>query len=168
MERIFVYLDPHFWHSNIIKYEDRPFSSVEDMNENLIKNYNNKVSNEDKGDISFAGVEKTKEIISKLNGYKILILGNYDRRKNPRWWQFVGFNEVYSWPIVYNGFIILSHEPVYVNNHMPYVNIHGHLYSKKYSDYFGYFNASCENTEYAPILLDDIVSKLMEENDEKQ
>lgn len=38
MSEVFLIGDPHFWHRNIIRYCDRPFATVEEMNEALIKN----------------------------------------------------------------------------------------------------------------------------------
>jgi calcineurin-like phosphoesterase family protein len=67
----------------------------------------------------------------------------------------MGFEEVYRYPIIYKGFYILSHEPVYLNEHMPYVNLHGHIHSKKY-DSKQYVNLSVEMINYTPVLFDDI------------
>jgi calcineurin-like phosphoesterase family protein len=75
--------DPHYWHENVIKYCNRPFDSVEEMNEVMISNHNKVVRNNDDiymlGDICFANTEKTIDILSRLNGRKYLIYGNHDR-----------------------------------------------------------------------------------------
>lgn len=75
--------DLHFGHKNIIRFDNRPFISVEEMDETLICNWNKKVKNDDLvyilGDISWYNDEKTCEIFSGLNGRKILIKGNHDR-----------------------------------------------------------------------------------------
>lgn len=74
--------DTHFWHTNIIKYCERPFSSVEEMNEVLIKNWNDRVGKDDiiyhLGDFAFGGSDKWINILEKLNGKKHLIKGNHD------------------------------------------------------------------------------------------
>jgi calcineurin-like phosphoesterase family protein len=41
------YSDPHFGHTNIIKYCDRPFASVDEMNEELVARYNASVGPDD-------------------------------------------------------------------------------------------------------------------------
>lgn len=79
----FYISDLHFCHKNIIKYDERPFISVEEMNEILIKNWNNTISSKDEvhilGDFVWGKRSKWEEILSQLNGQKQLILGNHDR-----------------------------------------------------------------------------------------
>ena len=40
-ERTFLFADPHFYHKNIIGYENRPFKDVYEMNDIIISNWNN-------------------------------------------------------------------------------------------------------------------------------
>lgn len=81
-ERYFT-ADTHFGHINIIKYCNRPFDSVEEMNERIVENFNKVVQPEDTlihlGDVSMGKIEDTIEWARKLNGHKILIPGNHDR-----------------------------------------------------------------------------------------
>jgi calcineurin-like phosphoesterase family protein len=85
MSQTFYIADLHFGHFNIIRYDNRPFKTVEEMDETLIKNWNKAVSNEDVvyllGDISWHDDNKTVEIFKQLNGTKILIKGNHDNIK---------------------------------------------------------------------------------------
>jgi calcineurin-like phosphoesterase family protein len=73
--------DLHFGHRNIIKYCDRPYNSVEWMNEELVANWNNMVLPEDTvyvlGDFSLSKDWATK-YGPALNGTKHLIAGNHD------------------------------------------------------------------------------------------
>jgi len=160
--RTFVYSDPHFGHEEIIRYFGRPFKSARAMDDELIKSWNDVVATEDSvfvlGDFSFLNQNKTRGIVSLLNGHKTLILGNHDRGQNIQWWKDVGFDEVSPYPIIYGGFFILSHEPVFLSDAMPYVNIHGHLHTLSY-DSKQYVNVSVEKTNYRPVLLDDIISR---------
>ena len=79
MKRIFFTSDTHFGHTNIIKYANRPFDSVEEMDEVLIDEWNKKVKEHDTvyhlGDFCFRNPEK---YLDKLHGNIILILGNHD------------------------------------------------------------------------------------------
>ena len=45
--RTFFIADPHFGHKAVIEYENRPFASVEEMDEALIDNWNNTVTKHD-------------------------------------------------------------------------------------------------------------------------
>lgn len=73
--------DLHFGHAKVIEYCNRPYSSVEEMNEKLISNWNEIVRPEDEvivvGDfaMSFRYVES---VTNRLMGRKILVLGNHD------------------------------------------------------------------------------------------
>jgi len=82
--RYFFTSDQHFFHKNIIKYANRPFGSVKEMHEIIIKNHNNTVCKNDTvihcGDFSFGNKEKTyREIISRLNGKNIFLKGDHDK-----------------------------------------------------------------------------------------
>ncbi len=159
MSQVFLISDMHFGHANIIKYENRPFTNVDEMDTTLISNWNTAVGKGDKvfilGDVSFYNKEKTKSILEMLNGNKILILGNHDKDRSSAWWRETGLDEVYQYPIVYNDFYILSHEPVYLSENMPYVNIHGHTHHLKYADK-QFFNVSVECIGYTPISFDKV------------
>lgn len=73
--------DHHFWHGNVIRYCQRPYTSVEQMNELLIKNWNSIVGPEDTvyylGDFSLS-IKAVQNITQRLMGRKILIAGNHD------------------------------------------------------------------------------------------
>lgn len=150
--------DLHLGHKNIILYESRPFKDTNEMDEKIVENWNYIVNQEDKifilGDLTFYPKEKSKEIVSQLNGRKILIIGSHDYKANS-WFHDIGVNEIYKYPVIYKNFYILSHEPVYLNDHMPFVNIHGHLHSKKYMGR-QHINVSVECINYAPISFDSI------------
>lgn len=166
MTNIFFIADLHFGHKNIIDYESRPFKSVQEMDEILIKNWNNTVSKKDKvfilGDFAFANKERMRQYVQQLNGLKTLILGNHDRIRTIEWWKNVGFREVIPYPIIYRYWYILSHEPVYLDQDMSYINIFGHVHSdKNYADYNSQrFCVSVERIGYKPIELNEILEKI--------
>lgn len=132
--------DHHFWHTNIIKYCNRPFVSVEEMNEALIQNWNDLVLPEDEvyylGDFSMAA-RPVEIYTSRLNGIKYLVPGNHDfchsynnkSRKlehRSKWvkqfqdWGWVVLPEQFSINIPEVGNIKLCHHPYtssdYVND----------------------------------------------------
>ncbi len=65
-----------------------------------------------------------------------------------------------EYPIVYGGFFFLSHEPMYMNKHMPYVNIHGHIHGQKYEG-TQYVNVSVEHWDYTPVPFDTIKARVV-------
>lgn len=80
--------DTHFGHENIIRYANRPYENVTDMNLSLIKAWNSVVKPQDTvyhlGDIAMGtskSPESLKHIIDTLHGEKIFILGNHDNKK---------------------------------------------------------------------------------------
>lgn len=84
----FLTSDHHFNHANIIEYANRPFGSVEEMNRELVRRWNETVSDGDVvyhlGDLSQTSHEHW---LRELNGSLILIRGNHDRLRLDR----VGF-----------------------------------------------------------------------------
>lgn len=81
MSKIFFTADQHFGHKNIIKYCNRPFSSVEEMNKVMIDKWNEVVGKEDTvyviGD--FIWTKKLcNEILTSLKGHIKLVPGNHD------------------------------------------------------------------------------------------
>lgn len=78
---IFFTADHHFYHTNIIRYCSRPFVTVEEMNEEMVKRWNSVVSPGDivyyLGDFSLAK-RPVEYFAPRLNGEKHLIMGNHD------------------------------------------------------------------------------------------
>jgi len=81
----FITADTHFGHGNVIRYSGRPFANAEEMDEALIRAWNEKVPENGivyhVGDVSFhRDHRKTAAILRRLNGTKRLIKGNHDRK----------------------------------------------------------------------------------------
>lgn len=79
---IYYTADPHFGHRNIIQYCNRPWSSVEEMNEGLVARWNAVVRPEDTvyvlGDFSM-NMRDMETYTPRLNGTKVLVVGNHDK-----------------------------------------------------------------------------------------
>lgn len=84
-DKVWFTSDLHFWHKNICKYCNRPFDTVEEMNQALVDNWNSVVKKDDTvfvlGDLGFCGYDKLEPLMSQLNGKKYLIQGNHDSDK---------------------------------------------------------------------------------------
>ena len=83
-KHLFFTSDTHFDHKNILKYCNRPWETVEEMNQGLIDNWNSVVGPDDTvfhlGDVTFGGNTNLIEYVSQLNGHIILIKGNHDKK----------------------------------------------------------------------------------------
>lgn len=132
--------DTHFSHKSIIELCNRPFASVEEMNNALIENWNKKVLiNADVfllGDFCFGGQSKWKEIFSKLNGRIHLIIGNHDIQSNGFKCADELFEEVvYQKEIKVNDrILLLSHYPflTWGGENKGVINLHGHLHTNPF------------------------------------
>ncbi len=170
LSQVFFIADTHFGHQNIIQYEKRPFQNVQEMDAILIENWNKKVNKDDKvyilGDFAMGSEEYIKDIINKLKGYKVFVLGNHDKSYALAWWQSSGFNEVINYPVIYKEWFILSHEPLYINKSMPYANIFGHVHANPlYQDYSSQsFCVSVERINYKPIAFDEMIGLMAKTN----
>lgn len=75
--------DTHWGHANIIKYSNRPFKDVEEMNEKMLQEWNDRVKPNDvvyhNGDVAFMPYPKLKNYLWRLNGTIHLVLGNHDK-----------------------------------------------------------------------------------------
>lgn len=158
MSKDYFIADTHFGGENIRRYEKRPFETVSEMDEKLIENWNRVVSKEDTvyvlGDFSdYADEGKDAEILGRLNGIKILIMGNHDRHRTPQEWRKLGFHECYQMPVIHQGFFMLSHEPLYINMNMPYANFYGHVHGNpSYKDACKQsVCVSVERVDYTPV-----------------
>ena len=158
MTDTWITADTHFGHKNIIEYCNRPFSTVEEMDEKLIRNWNNTVSKNDKvlflGDFAFGSRERVIELGNMLNGRKTIVLGNHDRFQ-PRVYIDAGFESVTRNPILYDGRLILSHEPIFTNISSPYINLFGHVHNNGMFRTITPFSACVcvERWDYKPIKL---------------
>lgn len=94
MGQLFFTSDHHFGHANIIRFCNRPFQSVEEMNEVMIRKWNEKISKGDDvyhlGDFALNSAEELTEILDQLNGNIHLIVGNHEasalnKRKRFAW-----------------------------------------------------------------------------------
>lgn len=134
---IFFTSDLHFGHQNAIKFTERPFEDVDDMNNKLIENWNNKVGKDDTvyvlGDFAYRTREEQVRVFYKqLNGKKILIRGNHDKK-----WMDDIFEEVYDFKeIFFNGYCFsLMHYPMVEWPKSRYGSIHCHGHQHNHMPY---------------------------------
>lgn len=114
---IWLTSDTHYFHKNVIRMCNRPFTNLHEMHEHMIQEWNKRIrkSNEKVyvlGDFAFSGWTLTKKILDRLNGHKILIWGNHDLAAHKM--LAAGFQEVHENICIEIGNkkkIFLSHFP---------------------------------------------------------
>lgn len=157
--------DTHFGHENIIRFCDRPFDNVQDMNCVIVENWNARVRPDDEvwivGDFAYRSAESPTGILRELNGRKHLILGNHDFKwiKNvqlDRWFESV---DMMAQTEDEGRRIVLCHYPLMtVPRH--FVNVFGHIHNDRSAGYWSLLstmenslNAGVEVNGYQPVTL---------------
>ena len=183
MARFFV-SDTHFGHARILELCNRPFSSVDEMNEAMIERWNAVVKPSDTvyhlGDVALGKIADSLPLVGRLNGHKVLVPGNHDRIfSGEKEKQRVRFLPEYSkvfqgirpeaMSMNLDGFdVVLSHFPYTGDSHdvdrhadkRPVDNglplIHGHIHDKRKID-GRMFNVGVDVNNFRPVSEDEIV-----------
>ncbi|MBO5435418.1 phosphoesterase [bacterium] len=160
----------HFGDEQVLRYEDRPFVNVKDMDEKLIENWNKTVSPNDTcyvlGDVGVYDMVEMKNIVSRLNGRKILITSERDAKRADNFWRNVGFDTVLRVDaVVIDQFYVLSDTPPnYMNRNVPWVWIYAHVRrSEMYQNTTSYSACvSSDRWDYTPVNLKHVKSLIAE------
>jgi len=167
----FYTADTHYSHKNIIKYEDRPFKTTEEMDEYLIYKHNQKVKKEDNvyfiGDFAFADDIRVLHILNRLNGNKFLIWGNHDKNIKKSKILQSAFIWCRDYAVVYEKEtpVILFHYPIQVwdRKHHGSIHLYGHVHSNKdnhhpmINDLINAYNVGVDVRNFEPVTLDEIL-----------
>lgn len=179
MPSVFLVADTHFGHAGVCRFlrDDgtklRPWNDPNDMDEDMIKAWNDRVRPNDKvyhlGDAVIN--RRCLSIFDRLNGDKVLIKGNHDIFKKEDYLKH--FRDIRGYHVM-NG-MILSHIPIHPLSLGRFgTNIHGHLHSNRvtcvdmFSDQVSidprYYCVSVEHLpNYAPILFEDVIKRIINE-----
>lgn len=182
MPSVFLTSDTHFGHSGVCRFltntgeKLRPWDNPDDMDEEMVKRWNETVKPNDKvyhlGDVVIN--RKALAIMHRLNGDKVLIKGNHDIFKMDDY--TAHFREIRAYHVM-NG-MILSHIPVHEASLGRFgTNVHGHLHSNRVMKANGFdkktgtvtygdqidprYHCVCvEQTDFRPILFEDVVKRI--------
>ena len=172
MPAIFLVSDTHFGHAGVCRFlrEDgtklRPWDNPEEMDEEMVKRWNETVRPNDKvyhlGDVVIN--RKALKTLGRLNGEKVLIKGNHDIFKLSDYLPY--FKNIRGYHVM-NG-MILSHIPVHEESIARFgTNIHGHLHYNRVKKEGiidpRYFNVSVEQIDFTPILFEQAIIKIKEQ-----
>lgn len=190
----FYISDFHFGHKNVIKFDYRPFESVDEMNSTLIANWNDTVGHNDNvyvlGDFCWGKSDEWIDILSQLKGNKYLIAGNHDLRNPPsdvrRFFQdWRDYKEIFDndrkvimchYPIPFyksdyssNTFMLYGH--VHITFENEYVEqlryeIQNDPYERPAKNLCQFYNVGCMMPwmDYRPRTLDEIVEGFLKYN----
>ena len=187
MPATFLVSDTHFGHAGVCRFTHpdddtvklRPWTDPAEMDEEMIRRWNDRVSPNDKvyhlGDVVIN--RKALSTLARLNGDKVLIRGNHDIFRDDEYRQY--FRELRAYHVL-NG-LILSHIPIHEASLGRFgCNIHGHLHASRVKKARGvdartgdilysneidprYWCACVEQTDFAPILFEDALKKITEQ-----
>lgn len=187
MPSVFLISDTHFGHAGVCQFTHpddhtvklRPWSDPDEMDEEMIRRWNERVKPTDKiyhlGDVVIN--RKALKTLSRLNGDKVLIRGNHDVFRDHEYRMY--FRELRAYHVM-NG-MILSHIPVHEASLGRFgCNIHGHLHASRVKKARGvdaqtgeilygteidprYWCACVEQTDFAPILFEDAIKRIAAE-----
>jgi len=183
MPSVFLVSDTHFGHTGVCRFvrndgvtKLRPWDTAEEMDEFMVKAWNERVRPTDKvyhlGDVVIN--RKALGIMRRLNGDKVLIRGNHDIFRDDDYREH--FRELRAYHVM-NG-MILSHIPIHSESLGRFgVNIHGHLHANrvmlpgfngKITDIVDvrYHCVCVEQTDFAPILFEDVIKRIEAEGGE--
>ena len=147
--------DLHLGHKNVIKFDNRPFNTIEEHDEYIISQWNKTVDDYDDvyilGDISWYNIEKTIAIIKRLNGRLHLCLGNHDRKLMKNKDLRALFVEIVEKKdFVLNGkHLVLNHHPELFFNHAYHNGYHfyGHVHNSPEWNYLEQCKKEIEDIE---------------------
>ena len=165
--------DIHFGHINILGYCGRPFDTIEEHDQTLITNWNNRVGKNDLvyilGDFTLSTHNETiKAYADQLNGIKILIKGNHDKNKMPEG----VFDEITLYKEIRDGDykVILFHYAIESwlhrfakdnrgeNPKIKTVHLHGHSHGLT-PKIPNRYDVGCDSTNYTPVTLKEILNR---------
>ena len=157
--------DTHFDHKNIIKYCNRPFSSVEEMNEVILNNWKDTINDDDLvfflGDMAFGrGSKKPKWWLSQLPGRIVYLKGSHDQGIRPTSTGLNAISVSLSVIMKVKGLkIYLVHDPINIPNDWDGWAIHGHNHNNRpFLDIDNKrINVSLDVTDFKPVKLDYIL-----------
>lgn len=161
----YVASDTHFGHKNIIKYCNRPFQSVSDMNAHMMSQWNLTVKDDDDiyflGDFSFGDGHT---FFDKLSGRKHLVKGNHDPQRTLS----LGWKSVREYTeLKRNGkFVILFHYPIeeWNGKYHGAVHLHGHCHGNRGKiSAPGRLDMGVDCWKFTPVKLDEAI-KIAEES----
>jgi calcineurin-like phosphoesterase family protein len=166
-DNMFTASDYHFNHFNCIKFDNRPYSDIKQMNEDLV-NKHNSITNKDSltfiiGDVAMGrDVSEVVNYLESMKGDKVLVKGNHDHNflRDHKFREcFVMIDNYYS-PDLNGTKVVMQHYPIYEwdKMHRGAIHLHGHIHTKQvpYADDCKILNVGIMNSGFVPRKMSDV------------
>lgn len=128
MAELWFTADTHFGHANIIAYCRRPFATVRDMNEHVVRAWNTTVKPDDYvvhlGDVMMGLIDDAAPVLARLNGHKLVILGNHDTPARQRLFAELNWRMA---AVLVAARVCFQHPPI-EGEHSYKLVVHGHAH----------------------------------------
>lgn len=161
---IYFTSDLHLDHANIIKYCNRPFADVHEMNETIISRWNERVQPGDVvyllGDFALTSRERMKELRHRLAGRIHIVRGNHDRGGTAL--AECGFDAVSKVLELYDSGldvdIYMRHipDPDWRPKYSRSYHLHGHVHTQ-YRRQGNRINVGVDQWDFRPVTLEELV-----------
>jgi calcineurin-like phosphoesterase family protein len=185
-QNIFFISDLHLGHTNVLRYDNRPFANVDEMHSTLVERWNSVVGDDDivyfLGDLFFSRIDTAVWFLNNVRGRISCVLGNHDREDQIR--RLRRFENIYPYGVGIDirddnspelrrnqGYrhVVLSHYPILSWNraHHGSFHLHGHCHGnllRTNPDYYRgrVMDVGCNLIDYTPISFNQ-VSEIMRE-----
>ena len=179
---IWLTSDLHFGHNKDFIVQARGFETVEEMNAEIVKRWNERVFPDDDvyvlGDLALGDIEEGIRLISKLNGYIHIIKGNHDTdTKIERYKELPNVISIdYAFELKYKkAYFWLSHYPTITANYdddKPWtkhlINLFGHTHQEQsfYNNNPYMYNVGMDAHNCVPITIDEIIADIRKKKEE--
>lgn len=158
--------DEHYGHSNIIKYCNRPFSNVYEMNKTLVENHNKKVKDKDTtvhaGDFSLSSYEKVKEHILNLKGKHIFLKGSHDQWIK-KYEKETGerVHEILELNVTNTLHVVVCHYSmrVWPRSHFGSIQLFGHSHGKL-NPLINQYDIGVDSNNFEPLSISEILRRI--------
>lgn len=133
--RKFYIADWHYGHANCLHFDNRPFTSVEEMDSELIRRWNNVVTDADVvyvlGDMFWCKSSEAQPVLDVLRGTKILVRGNHDRSNDCAFTRKFAKITDYLEVDDEGRHVVLSHYPIpcFKNHFYGWYHLYGHVHT---------------------------------------
>jgi len=150
--------DEHYGHENVIKYCNRPFATVEEMDDTIINNHNSVVNDDDivihAGDFTLK--MDAAQYTRRLKGNHVFLKGSHDY-----WMKEERFLQVWEHKFEAVPYVVVCHYAmrVWPRHHHGAIMLYGHSHGVL-PPLPGQWDIGVDNNKFFPISLNQVIEKI--------